>query len=301
MRSLVDIGGMLSGLYGTGGRRREARLEPLKLIQGLDIDKFLALLNRKELPKKPLPPQEPGDIPRMDYTPRPTTQELLRGWVDEWLDSGMDNNGVEDPRERSFDKARDPALAAHEYCEQRKFHLVASGNSLRPWFTEYDKEPTGGLYPLIGSPPRSIEYAREQLVFFLLSNIRFRLAKCRKEGCGTYFLLKHWNRLYKRGTLCDSCKRSRSEESAIKATAEVRDHAKAQLHDFAAKKFAKQIDSTPDWHRQKALKNTIAKFLSAKIERSESLRAAYKSGVTGKWVSRSENWNAIDTAAKGEK
>jgi hypothetical protein len=272
-----------------------APLDTFNLIQSLDLDKFLALLNRRDPARKRLPSQEPDDI---DYKPHATTQELLRGWVDEWLDSGKDDSGVEDPRERNFGKARGTASAARE---PRNFRLVGSGNSLSPWFDTYDKEPTGSLYPLIGQPPRSTEYAREQLVFFLLSDVRFRLAKCRREHCGTYFLLKHWNRQYKRGTLCDSCKRSRSEESAIKATAQVRDDAKAELHNLAARKFAKQIRSTSRWHQQKELKDRIADFLNAKIERSDSLGAVYKKGITGKWVARSENWNGIETTLKGGK
>jgi len=289
---MLNVRRMLSGLYG-----HTAPLAPLHLTQSLDIDKFLALLNRRDPPR--LPPQKPGDIPRMSYTPPPSTPEVLRGWIDEWLDSGKGKDGVEDPRDRRFKQTEGVALAAYEFSERGKIRLLTGSDGLAPWISTYEGEPTGALRPLLG--PRNEDYAREQLVFFLLSDLRFKLAKCRKENCGTYYLLKHWNRQYKRGTLCDFCKRSRSEESAIKATAEVRDHAKTQLHDFAAKKFAKQILSTPDWHRQKALKNAISKFLSAKIERSESLRTVYKSGVTGKWVSRSENWNAIDTAAKGEK
>lgn len=307
--SKLDIGGMLSdglsGLYGAGRWRREAKLEDLKLIQGLDIDKFLELLNRKAIPQMPVLPQTPllspklGDLPRFDYTPPPTTQEILRGWVDEWLDSARDEHGGEDPRERDLDKAPRAAQAANDYLEQRKFHFVASGNSLRPWFDTYEREPTIPLRTLIG--PRPEHYAKEQLVFFLLSNLRFRVAKCRKENCGTYFLLRHWNRRYKGGTLCKSCGRSRSLESAAKATAEVRKDAATQLHSLAAKKFAKQIRSTPRWHQQKELKDRIADFLNAKIERSGSLGAVYKGGITGKWVARSENWNGIETALKGGK
>jgi hypothetical protein len=285
---MVDI----SDLYGTGKRRREARLEPLKLVQALEIDEFLEFLNRKAPPRKFLVTTEPGDIP-------PTTQEILRGWVDEWLDSAKDEHGGEDPQKRSFDKANGPALAALEYSEQGRFHLVASGNSLRPWFDTFEREPTTPYRALLG--PRPDLYAKQQLVFFLLSDVRFRLAKCRKEHCGTYFLLKHWNRHYAGGTLCDSCKRSRSEQSAIKATAEVRELAKAQLHYLAATKFAKQIRSSPDWHQQKELKVRLANFLNTRIERSDALRAVYRDGITAKWVSRFENWNAIETAAKGEK
>jgi hypothetical protein len=296
--SKLDIPGIWSKSRPLGGiSGPTAPLDSFNLVQGLDLGTFLALLNRRDPPRKRIPSKDPGDISRMDYTPTPTTQELLRGWVDEWLDSGRDDSGVEDPRERNFGKARSTASAAHE---PKNFRLVGRGNSLSPWFDTYDQEPTGSLYPRIGQPPRSTEYAREQLVFFLLSDVRFRLAKCRKEHCGTYFLLKHWNRQYKRGTLCDSCKRSRSEESAIKATAEVRKDAALQLHRLTAKKFAKQIRRTPSWHQQKELKDRIAGFLNAKIERS-ALGVVYKRGITGKWVARSENWNGIETALKGGK
>lgn len=300
MRSTkLDTSGMLHamGLSDWGAR---VPLGSLNLTQSLDIDEFLALLNRSDPPRRALPLQMLGDIPRMDSMPLPTTQELLRGWVDEWLDSGKGNKGVEDPRDRTLEKAAAAALAAREYSKQGKILLLPDANSLVLWLEKHDKEPTGSLYSP-HRPPRSIEYAREQLVFFLLSDVRFRLAKCRKEYCGTYFLLKHWNRQYKGGTLCDLCKRSRSEESAIRATADVRNWAKAQLHDFAAKKFAKQIRNTPRWHQQKELKDRIAGFLNAKIERSESLGAVYKRGITGKWVTRSENWNGIEAALKGGK
>ena len=81
-------------------------------------------------------------------------------------------------------------------------------------------------------------------------------------------------------------------------TAQAPDADILQLHSLAAKKFAKQIRSTPRWHQQKELKDRIAAFLNAKIERS-ALGAVYKRGITGKWVARSENWNGIETALKG--
>ena len=168
--------------------------------------------------------------------------------------------GGEDPRDRNFDKAPGAAQATYEYSTQGKLHLLANGNSLSPWFETYDRKPATTVSLRLGGQGQE-QYAKQQLVFFLLSNVRFRLAKCRKERCGTYFLLKHWNRPYTSGTLCDLCKRSRSEESAIRATADVRKWAKAQLHDLATKKFANQIRSNPDWHQQKELKDRIASFL----------------------------------------
>ena len=212
---------------------------------------------------------------------------------------GKKKQGVDDPRDRNFKMSERVAAAVYEYSKQGKILLLTNSNSLAPWLARFDREPSTPLRALIG--PRPEDYAKEQLVFFLLSNIRFKLAKCRKEHCGTYFLLNHWNRRYKGGTLCDSCKRTRSEASAMKATADSRSTAAAELHKFVARKFAKQIRSAPGWQKQKELKGRIAAYLNAKIERSESLRAVYKRGITGKWVARAENWNEIDTILKGGK
>jgi hypothetical protein len=287
----------LGTLYGTLSSKTE-RLGSLKLTQSLDIDKFLRVLNRKEPPTKPLPPLMPGDVPRMAATPLPTTQELLRGWVDEWLDSGKNNYGGEDPRERNFKKDSGVGLAAYEFSKQGKIRLLPDSSSLALWLAESDKEPTGHFYPLIGSPPQSAEYAKEKLVFFLLSDLRFKLAKCRKDSCGKYFVLKHWNRLYKRGTVCESCQRSRSLESAVNATAESRRKAGNTLHQLAAKKFIRQILVAPDWPIDGKLKERIVLYLNSEIKRTDSLKAIYRDGITGRWLANAKNWNPIVSEAR---
>ena len=215
----------------------------------------------------------------------------MNGWIPR-----RTNRGARTREIATLDKA--PGAARHyEYSKQGKLHLVANGNGLSPWFETYDRKPLQrGL-----RGPRPEHHAMQQLAFFLLYKVRFRLAKCRRDDCGTYFLLSHWNRRYQGGTLCKSCGRSRSEENALKATADVRKWAKSQLHDFAANKFAKQIRGISNWHQQKELKDRIASFLNTKIARSDTLRAVYKTDLTGKWVAHPKNWKQIEATLNGGK
>lgn len=149
-------------------------------------------------------------------------------------------------------------------------------------------------------PPPADAVASEKLVLFLLSVLRNRLAKCRNGECGKYFVLKQWNRTYRRGTLCAKCQRARSLKSAMKATAEGRDKAESELHSMAAKRFRPQILQKADWHRDAKLKDHISRYLTARIKRSLFLFKAYPAGVSGKWVATYSNWSALEAAAKGK-
>jgi len=172
-------------------------------------------------------------------------------------------------------------------------------SGLEPFIQEYPKEDTGPMRPLVG--PRAKDYAREQLVFFLLSQVRFSLARCRNEECGIYFLLNQWNRLYPNGTLCEACKRKRSHESAKVATAREREAVREALHRAAAKRFRREIRGNPLWYRTETHKQRVADFLNAKFADDESFRKAYPIGLTGKWVANVKNWKPIEATAKGGK
>ncbi|HZL29277.1 MAG TPA: hypothetical protein VFC39_22315 [Acidobacteriaceae bacterium] len=278
-------------------RGHKVPLEPLKLFQEFDVDEFLELLNHRE-PKRPTIPLSTTGMAGLKYTPLPTTGEILRTWVDEWLDSGRADDG-DDPLRRNFTVAVNAAQAAYQYSDWRKIHLIGYGGTLRPVLNRYEKEPSAELRPLVG--PRREDYAREQLVFFLLSPVRFSLAQCRKKECGAYFLLNQWNRLYPHGTLCEDCKRKRSQESAKDATAREREAVRVALHGAAAKRFRKEVTSNPLWYRAEAQKKKVADFLNAKFDGDESFRVAYPNGITGKWVANVKNWKPIEVAAKGGK
>jgi len=276
-------------MLGGVNRGRTLNLEVEPLVQSLEVEPFLNFLNGDE-----------SSVPsvRMMSVGKPTEGDILRGWIDEWLESGKADDG-DDPRRRDFKKAKHVQGAAHEYSMRGKLQLLGVGNSLHLWIDEYEPPPKPGLRPLLA--PSNESYAKEQLVFFLLSELRHSLAKCQTKECGAYFQLKHWKRLYRHGTLCDTCKRNRSQQSAKAATARERSDVKLALQIGAAKRFSKQIKRNSLWYRDEALKGQIAEFLNAKFGDREVVRAAYPKGITGKWVANAKNWKPIEAAAKGGK
>lgn len=278
----------LSGMLGGVSPDRTVTLQVEPFVQSLEVEPFLNFLNGDG-------PRVPGV--RVILMGNPTESEVLRGLIDEWLDSGKADDG-DDPRRRDFKRAKHVQGAAHEYSMRGKLQLLGVGNSLHLWIDEYEA-PKSDLRPILG--PSNESYAKEQLVFFLLSSLRYSLARCRTKECGTYFQLKQWKRLYRHGTLCDVCQRKRSQESAKRATAQEREDVRVVLHVAAAKRFRKEIISRPQWYSDDALKRKVAKFLSVKFGDEESFCAAYPKGITGKWVANVKNWKPIQVAANGGK
>ena len=302
-KSIDSTSAMLNalGIPGLDDWGQSVPLDSLKPIQSLKIDKFLALLNHVEMKPAYIASrlQQLSALPRIvNYTRLPSTGEVLRTWIDEWVDSGKTNNGDE-PRTRSLEKAKNAANAAYEFSKRGRILLLPDGNSLGLWIATYDPEPISTLRPLVG--PRPEDYAREHLVFFLLSELRYRLAKCRSKDCGKYFLLTHTNRLYKRGTLCESCQRRRSQDSAKASTANERKDLRLALHIEAARRFGKQIRANAYWYENDAIKTKITGVLNAKFGEKVPFRTAYPNGITGKWLANAKNWKPIEEAAKGGK
>src|SRR6185437_16732956 len=282
---LSVLSGMLLGGMGLGPYHR---LGPLNLTQHLDEGEFIQLLNDRRKTNA----ANSGLLPLMPVFP--SVPEIIREWIDEWLYSGRDPGGVEKSAERHFTEGSKASLAAYEYSKRNRIGLLGISGSLEVWFSPYETD--NGRPRLLGV--RNEDIAREKLVFFLLSEFRFKLAKCRKEGCGKYFALKHWKRTYKRGTVCADCQRIRSQESAAKATSGDRIQAEWMLSRLAAKKFSKQILRNPNWVNDRHLRESLVKYLNTQIERVDLLRAVYlsgpRNGITGKWLSRAKNWKSIE-------
>jgi hypothetical protein len=237
---------------------------PVDVVPALDRDRFIDLLNGVD-----------GGL-----------SATLTRWVDEWLDSGRTQEGVDDPRTRDFKRAHNVDQAAYEFTDRQKVWFMGGSQNLELWLRQPFLEPE--------------DLAREQLVLFLLSNLRFKLAKCRREGCGQYFVLKHWKRTYRRGTVCGSCQRSRSLESAAQATAEDRRAAQEKLYTLAAKRFRSRLRSNDNWAQDAALNEQLIEYLNSMINASAELSRVYRAGVTKKWLGWAKNRLGIETAVRGK-
>jgi hypothetical protein len=277
-RSVFDTSAMLEFLF------TRHPLGPLHISQQLDEPKFVQLLHERS--SQPL-----GWPPRVS--------QFLRGWVNEWISSAVSVDGTEKPSERKFEKDGNLGKVVLDYSKQNRIELIAAESGLHLFFAPYPQKP--GVAALAGIP--SMTLAQESFVFFLLSELRFRLAKCRKEGCDRYFVLKHWTRTYKRGTFCPSCQRARSLESASRSKSGDRARAEEKLTELAARRFAKRIRANRNWSQDKALKDSLVKFLNGRIERDDLLRAVYfgsgRRGITSKWLGHAKNRNKIEAIVKG--
>jgi hypothetical protein len=288
-------------ILGASASGRSEQLASLKPIQSIDVDEFLAILNRDEPTVRPaIADSEQGGLAKVWwYTPPASVREVLRGLVDEWINSGY-VNGVDVPRDRNLERAPNVTAAAFQFSTRGKIRLLpdSDGDGLAVWL-DHGIEPGNSERFLL---QKRETFAVEQVTFMLLSDLRFKIAKCRRQACGSYFLLEQWNRQYKSGTLCGDCKIARRSASAGSATKEARRDAEEALFDLVARKFAEQLLRTPAWHRRPELKSKIVEYLNAKIKRSEELSAVYmtepRKGITGKWVARSKNRIGIEAAVK---
>jgi hypothetical protein len=146
-------------------------------------------------------------------------------------------------------------------------------------------------------PESEHNLAQLQLVALLLSEIRFKIAKCRNVGCERYFVLKYWRRAYKRGTRCMRCMPSRRREDSRASNQKSRGDLRTELHRAIAKKFAEKIRGDADWYTKSKLKTAISAYASRLVDRSEKLKALYPEGLTEKWVANFKNYDPINELA----
>src|SRR5260370_20706412 len=66
-------------------------------------------------------------------TPQSRISDILRVWVDEWLDSARAKDGAEDPRDRTLEKAEGSAVADFNYSKPGKIRLFPTQAGLTIW------------------------------------------------------------------------------------------------------------------------------------------------------------------------
>jgi hypothetical protein len=236
---------------------------------------------------------------------RQTLTDCLRVLVDEWIDSGVLSCGAENASDRNFEKSPAVSLALYSFSRSGHLMLLPYGKAPKLWLEQKHMEYVGRnhdprfdyVQPLYLSFD---EIAKAEITFILLSDLRWRISKCRK--CGVYFLLKHLKRTYSGGIKCELHSQKARQENQLQATAEARAKAEMELHKLAAAKFRKKISGVVGWQNDRALKVSIAEYLNSQIQRSDVMRPIYfneqRKGLTGKWTAQTKNWQGIERAVK---
>jgi hypothetical protein len=223
----------------------------------------------------------------------PERSELVQ-WVDECLESGRDENGVERPARRRI-RTDGPAAWRGWLKAKRALFLGLDGNGQPTLTLEFLSDRNGGITMM--NPAL--------FMGFFLSDLRTLVAKCKE--CGRYFLLRQTNRIkpYKEGTFCEEHQSARRKDLKARSAKQVRDDAKNTLFTLVATKFSAEIKADSKWFENTRLRDRIVGFLNQAIDDDDELRAIYRSGgrdgITIKWLGYMKNRAGITAATKSLK
>lgn len=214
-------------------------------------------------------------------------RQLLRNYVDMWLETGREQDGTERPLVRKPTMViqalvtaylrTHPALPVHfdnGYQVAIPFRLE-SFPSLRPKRPYSFRElPSGERVRLVRGvhKPRNDvkDDAQRLFVGMLFTRWSMRVAKCRHATCGRYYILNKPRVFYKRGTVCRRCS---SSLSAAQRTTDQRRRQHETLLRAAVRAYA-------EWHAKASLQRSSLKaYISRELRRQ-------RGEVTVKWVTR---------------
>jgi hypothetical protein len=206
----------------------------------------------------------------------------LRRCVDEWLWTGLSDDGSEALELRSLSRAPLAMKALKDYASKQdlrlRFHLAQSEFVVELGFSE--NAPQAIATSQFVDPIERAWCDVARLFFGLVtSDWGSRLCKCRYKLCGRYFVHAKPRRSYKHGTFCGD------HQMAWTATQQVmrsRHLIRSALLNFAATQLMKRHVDGPHWQGDKQTKIQLANDISARI-RANALGTA-RVGLT--WVTR---------------
>jgi len=126
--------------------------------------------------------------------------EVLRSLVSEWIDSGKNPDGQEEPLRRALSLGSCDAVNRYLQRHPPQFFLF-EGNKIGAVFAEEKPQSTGPDDPIAAAKEEAIRL----LVHFMDSDARRQLAKC--FVCHEYFYPARKIRdFYQRGAYCEACR-----------------------------------------------------------------------------------------------
>jgi len=216
-------------------------------------------------------------------------EQTLRKHVDRWLASGRGKRSdvldsqcgeADYPSFRCADE--DVLRLATSYVQDNFAHVLRSQAGLRLEIPSLFDMP--GKY----DDPKAFgeEAANRLFVTTLMSDWCRRVAKCRNESCGTYFLLKKVNFTYETGTFCRACNRKRSLRAAVISTKEKREIYRHELHRAAAKAAWRFGVLDEKWDQSSRVRGRMVNAVNQELRRSPNYRLLGLGVVTNKWISQ---------------
>jgi hypothetical protein len=226
--------------------------------------------------------QLPDTISREVARPIETalTSAHLRKLIDEWLATGWQPDGSEEPKNRSIHRAPNAWAYAHEFLEDNPMTftptLGADGFSVDIALPRWDVKGACEFFSA------QIQEALRLFVGVLASDWKERLCKCRYTPCGRYFIHPKPRDSYRHGTFC--CHQHASHTANRVWTRLFRVRAKEYLIEAAARELLARKIADARWLADADIKGQLAAHLCQVIA-ARHLQG-YRQEVQVQWITR---------------
>jgi hypothetical protein len=195
----------------------------------------------------------------------------LRIYIDEWIASGILDDGEDSPMERSLLKAAEATKCLRQFAKQSQPQLFFLPRKLEfiVILDDEDDHPMEQLDFLGKRPgPSSAELAMEKtarlFAGMMMSDWPHSICKCRY--CGVYFAKENFRKTsYPHGIYC--CREHRQHASSQKCTTERLQRIRANLVSFAAGNLREQGIRNADWQTNSNRKKTLVNAINRHIEK----------------------------------
>lgn len=211
-------------------------------------------------------------------------RQELRELVDEWIETGKNSDGTEDPNKRDLFRTA-KGLQVVERCAREtplRLRILHKARELAIFFgTKPQTKSEDSLSVRLSSNlfNRAVSEASRLFVCLMLSDWKHTLCKCRYEPCiRRYYELKKPRRspLY-------CCVRHQRGDAAVRGSRATRAYGEEALIDEAATLLVKWR-SDPRWQGDAKLKERLAGKLCVVIAHKNL--QSYRDEVGPKWVAR---------------
>ena len=204
----------------------------------------------------------------------------LRTLMDEWLDTGRNDEEGESPGRRNIQMALKANCAVENFVKKYPPQFLGGDYSRFAYGRDGHLE-AGNVFEA-----QNIEATR-LFVNFIISDWNKRLCKCRYSRCGKYFLREKPRPLYTNGTFC--CREHQRHGSAHALTTARRSKAKFKLIQWAAQWLAEPGRRLGKrWQSDQTLKDRLVVHLNKRMIRLANLFTERKQ-VRTHWVTRNRD------------
>lgn len=257
----------------------------LKLLNSPEaIPKNIAKMNQNSFLQAGLIPS------RDDWNVLGSTEvsRILRVLVDEWIETGILNDGSESPSGRNLHKTTRAKSAILAYLAEHppEFCLDRSGSDLDIVIGESLKVSTDWRSFL----QIRRDDAHELFVSMFVSDWQNYVCRCRYVPCSKYFMMARPRASYKHGVFC--CRKHQMHASATMCYRNRRTQTKLDMVSLAARSLLRRANLRDDWYTDDVVKRRVAADVSLELARNPNL-SARQSSVTVRWVTR--HWDEIET------